>query len=526
MNAPFSLSRMRRSFYVFAIGKIVSGAIGIVWLLSVVRMLAVADYAAYITLIALLEITLLCSNAGVYPFAQRYVTEARLPENLFHLRGLVWRSVGYRIGTLVLAGIALVVAAAPMASWLGQPLIERGMAIYAFVILFEGSARYLELVFESLLEQGWAQLTAIFRNVFRIALVYYVLATQGGIALALLVRLEAITTGVGLVLGLLALLYALSRYPRGRARSGAPTSFAFARLWSFSVPLYLAQCLTQVYSPDAVKLLVSRVLGVAEVAAFGFAHTVSNIFQRYLPASLLIGLIRPMLVARRSSSGDDRDLFLAGNLILKVNLFLLLPVAVLFAVSGREFALLVSGGKYPDAGPLLLMLTLLLVLQGLHVMLSVLATAVENRWAVLGGTLISIPGILIGLALASNFGSAAMAIGLWASEAAWCAFTLYLLRRAGFMFVPDWPAWARLGAAALGAGLAAAGVGYAFPHQGWPGLALCGLVISVSYPFACWMLRPLTSAESQLVARMLPDPLKRLAGPHRPAHRFNRDACQ
>lgn len=512
MTAPYSISRMRSSLYAFAAGKIVSGAIGVVWLVGIVRMLAVSDYAAYITLIALLEITLLVSNAGVYPFAQRYITEARLPQNLDQLPRLVWQSIAYRVVTLAVAGAVLSVFASPLANWLGQPLVALGLALYIFVIAFEGTARYIELVFESLLEQGWAQLTAVIRNGMRLALVYYVWATQGEVALIALVQLEATTTGLGLALGLIAMRIALARYPHAEPATEKPTTFGLGRVWRFSAPLYLAQCLTQVYSPDTVKLFVSRVLGATEVAVFGFAHSFSYFLQRYLPASLLIGLIRPMLVARKAASGSDDDLFLAGNLILKINLFLLLPVAALFAVQGREFSQLVSGGKYEDAGPLLFMLTLLLVLQGLHVVLSVLATAIENRSAVLGGTLVSMPGVLIGLLLAERMGAPAMAAGLWVSEAAWCAFTLYLLRRSGFRFTPDWQSWARLGAAALAAGLLAALFGHSVAPAGWLGLCLCALVIGTGYLLGCWLLRPLSNAEVALVARMLPGPLRRLAG--------------
>lgn len=512
MNAPYSISRMRSSLYAFAAGKVISGAIGVVWLIGIVRLLAVGDYAAYITLIALLEITLLVSNAGVYPFAQRYVTEARLPENLHKLQGLVWRSVAYRVITLALASAALLASAESLADWLGQPLLVGGLTLYVFVITFEGTARYLELVFESLLEQGWAQLTAVVRNGLRLALVYFVWSARGHIELNTLLQLETVTTGIGLGLGVIAMLIALSRYPQTEATHRQANAFGLGRLWAFSAPLYLAQCLTQIYSPDTVKLLVSRVLGATEVAVFGFAHMITFVLQRYLPASLLIGLIRPMLVARKAASGNDRELFLAGNLILKINLFLLLPVATLFAVRGREFAQLISGGKYNDAGLLLFMLTLLLVLQGLHVVLSVLATAIENRYAVLGGTLVSIPGVLLGLAFASRLGAPAMAVGLWASEAAWCFFTLHLLRRAGFHFAPDWQAWARLGAAALTAGLLAALIDHFTALVGWAGLIGCALIIGLSYLASCWLLQPLNADERSLIARMAPGPLRRLAG--------------
>lgn len=502
---PFSVARMRGGLGMFAAGKVVSGLIGLAWLLTLVRALPIPDYGGYVVLLALLEVLLLTSNAGAYPFAQRYITEARLLHNLQRLPSLVWCSLAYRLFTLVIVALVAMYLARPLAELIGQPMLAHVLPIYVLVIIFEGAARYLDLVFESLLEQGKAQLCAVLRNGGRLAVVSFWLSHGVDLRLDDVVHAEAATSGFGLIFSVLVIGRALRAYRATvSAQTSAPDSFTLRRLMSFSLPLYFSQCLTQLYSPDAIKLIVSRVLSVADAAAFGFAHALSYVFQRYLPATLLIGLIRPMLVAKRASNAPDQELVLVGNLILKINLFMLLPLAALFAVAGNEFTALASGGKFKDAGPLLFMLSLLLVLNGMHVVLSTLATAIEDRRAVLVGTLLSVPGIVVGTSLVPTLGLLAMVVGLWVSELLWCGFTLWFLRQRGFAFQIDAAAWLKLFAAAVFASLTGAGSAHLLSLTGQSWLLANALIIMLVYALACVIVSPLSVADRQMLRRLLP----------------------
>lgn len=505
-HQPFSVARLRSGMALFVAGKLASGLIGLAWLLVLVRALDLPAYAAYIVLIAMLEITLLVSNAGVYAFAQRYITEARLPHNLHLLPRLIWRSLAYRMLTLAAAALVLAASAAPLADWLGQPPLRAVLPLYAGVMVAEGAARYLELVFESLLEQGRAQACAIFRNGLRLLIVALLWRGAHPLSLVDVVSIELLCSGLGLGL---ACLLAWRGRPAVAAAVLTPVApaadFSIARLAQFALPLYVAQCLTQLYSPDTIKLIVSRLLGAVEAATFGFAHAISFVLQRYLPATLLLGLVRPMLVARQQKGGQEAQLNEVGNLVLKINLLLLLPLAAVFAVAGSEFAGWVSGGRYRDAGLVLFLLTLLLILNGTHLVLSMLATTLENSRAVLWGTVVSVPGVLVGVALAPRLGSAAMVMGLWASELLWCSFTLILLRRSGFGFRIDAGAWLKLiAAAALAAAAAWLLLLLLTPMAGLARLMVSAAVVLPVYLLAGLVLRPFSASERGQVLRLLP----------------------
>jgi len=502
---PYSASRVRRSLAMFAAGKALAVVIGFGYLLVLVRALAIQDYAAYVVLIAVLEIVHLVSSLGVYSFAQRYVTEARLPANLQYLPRLVSLSLAYRAITLLLATALLLWTTGWIASAVGQPAIALVLPMYTVVIVLEGLCRYLELVFDSLLEQARSQFSAVVRYGLRFALVLSFVCHGETLTLEDVIQFEMIAFGVGLFISLAAIASSLRKVVGSSPRIELGSTFGVGRIAGFAFPLFIAQVLTQIYGADAVKLIVSRLLGAVEAAAFGFAHTISFMLQRYLPANLLVGLIRPVLVARRAGGADDKQLVAMGNLIVKVNHFLLAPLAAMFAIAGNEIAQFLSGGKYPAAGFLIFLLTCLLFFQALHVVLSVVAAALEDRRVVLLATLGSVMGIAFGCLLIDRLGTAGMVFGLWLSEIIWCTLTLFLLRRRDFRFRVDWAGWAKLGGLALAAGLAAS----FFPWQpgGWLGLLVKGIVLTVLYLGLCAVVRPFSDSERDTINRMLPKPV-------------------
>lgn len=505
---PFSVARMRGSLYLFAAGKVMSGLIGIAWLLALVRALNVHDYGGYVALIAMLEVVLALSTVGVYAFAQRYVTEARLAHNLGALRRVVGYSVAYRVLTLLVASALLFSFADSLARLIGQPDLAPVLRLYVLVVACEGLARYVELVFESLLEQGRAQACAVARNGLRLVLVVATAWSGAQLSLADVVRIEALCSGLGMLMALV-MLYRLVKRVSPINAAPAGMDLSAGRVTSFLLPMYAALCLGMLYNPDTVKLVVSRTLGVAEAAAFGFAHAISNVLLRYLPANLLLGLVRPMLIARRGREGSDEQLMMVANIVLKVNVYLLTPVIVLFAVAGRDVMAMLSGGRFGAQWPVLLAMTALLLLLGLHVVLSLLATVLEDRRAVLLGTLASVPGVGIGIALAPYLGPLAMALGLCASEVFYCSASSWLLRASGVRFAVDWAGWLRIGVAGATAGIAAAAVSAFVPAGPAMHVLLCCVLITPVYIGCSIVAKPLSAREYALVHPLLPSRLRK-----------------
>ena len=502
---PFSRNRIQSSLLHFGIGKIVSGLIGLCLFIALVRLLPATDYGTYVTFVAMMEVLLIVSNLGVYPFAQRYITEARLPAHHNYLSFVTWASVLYRAATLSVSVILLMLGATTVLDSLGILVTFKIFALFCVAIFCEGLARYIDLLFDSLLEQARTQICILVRNSARLVMILGAIYFDYKIDIGFVAAVEAIAAGLGMLFSLFVLkkmLEPFGRYKRGGLKN---SPFQVKRLLRFSLPYYTAQFLTQIYSTDTVKLVISQTLGAIDTAVFGFAHAISFIMQRYLPAQLLIGLLRPVLVARRAGGGSDAELLRLGNFILKVNHFLLVPVVSFFCVAGPGFVIWLSNGKYAGASAILILLSGLLLLQAVHAIMSAVAIALEDRHAVLTGTIGAIPGIGVGFMLIQPLGSAGMAVGLWLSELLWCSITWLMLRRKGFRFSIDWLAWAKLLVSGVAAGITSFLV-MPSPSQGQE-LFLAAGIVSFTYLIICAVIKPFSQSERDILNGMLPVPV-------------------
>ena len=109
-------------------------------------------------------------------------------------------------------------------------------------------------------------------------------------------------------------------------------------------------------SPGAVRLVLANTLGLAESGLFAFLQSLERLVSRYLPATLLRNLVRPVLISRFVGQGSS-DLMQAGTgLLLKSNMLAVIGGLVVIAVCGDQIVMILSGGKFPNAGLTLLLL--------------------------------------------------------------------------------------------------------------------------------------------------------------------------
>ncbi|MGQ9686347.1 MAG: hypothetical protein ACUVT2_08595, partial [Thiobacillaceae bacterium] len=77
MSDPYSAAALRRGTWHFLSGKVVSGLLTFTILLALVRLLPVAEYGAYVGLIAAAELVYALGGLGLPWAAARFVPEAR-----------------------------------------------------------------------------------------------------------------------------------------------------------------------------------------------------------------------------------------------------------------------------------------------------------------------------------------------------------------------------------------------------------------------------------------------------------------
>ena len=411
----------RPGLWVYASGRLVSGLLGLAWLWAVVRLLGAQQAGVYFGAMALFELLQLVSSAGVYGYVQRFVPAAwATPASAAPALGLggllAWRAV-----TLCLAAAGLAWAWPVLTAWLGWPAGAVQTGLLLGLLMAGGLARLLEVLLESLQQQGTAQWLNAVRNVARLAGLFILgvlwnSADVGGVNTVLALELTVTVVyaaGTSLWLARLAptrpalVEQTVLRRPADRQR------------WRFTAEGYAAVVVSQCAGLDMVKLLVSAVFGPAALGAFGLAAALADIVARYLPANFVHGPMRRWLALHGDKGGQRKQALAPVRRLLRGHVVVLSLLIVAVAALGpavQRTALPVSGFE-----PLVMFLLGLLAaqyLQALRLGLGLLAHAETDNRSVLLANLAATPAPLVVLALFPVLGPFSAVVGVAVFELA------------------------------------------------------------------------------------------------------------
>lgn len=504
---PYGAERVRQSLIHFVFGKGAAAIVGVALLLLVVRALPADEYGIYIALLAVLEITQLSSNFGLFAAAYRYVPELRSKGHGAALHGLLIRLSAFRLLTLISAVLIIALLVQPISHLLHLQGYEYVFVLYTLVIVAEGFARYLDILFDSLLLQRYSQIAILVRNGLRLVGLVMAMTTHSvEITLLTWVGIELMASGVGAVCSA-AMLFKYSSELKKRSPGLPAFEHGARRYFGFAGPSYFAQLFGLVYGPETAKLILAKVGGVLQVGAFGFAAAVGAMIQRYLPVFLLLGLVRPLFVATHDSKDRNNQLNKLTNIVLKLNLFVLFPMMAFVLASGNQLASILSGGKFQDAGSFLVFFMVLLVLQTWHAVLGLVTLAIEDGVSGLHGTVLGLAGLLAGLAFLSAFGTYSLCVGLVLSEVIWCVYVHFSLSRKGLVIKNDWLGTAKI-IIASGIGLLIAEIVCSISNNSQLITIIMELIIIGSiFVVLSYVIKPFSSEERNLINRMLPRPI-------------------
>lgn len=457
----FGRDRVRRGLQYFLLGKIVSAAAGFTATVLVVRGLSIGDFAAYSVLVALVEVVTALSGMGLSHVVLRYVPELFNHARMVALARLVSVALALRTGVLLLVLLVLALAAVPVAGWLGLEEHLQALRLFLLVVGLRTTSHFLSQVLDSTLHQGVSQIAfssaAILRCVGMLWLVY----GGGQASLLHVIALEALCDGLAcLVLGF-GLFRVLAQRPTDDGSEPADDWLMANRrqLSRFALTAYLQHLATLPFGGNTNRLVGGVLFGERTMAGFGFALSLYEYVKRYLPTQLLVGVIRPVIVARYTADRNFQRVAALCEQSFQVNLSLLLIISTPVAVAGTEILATISATKYGQESAWILMaLLLLLSLETRRVLLEVLAQTVERYDLMIKSNLLLSSSVVLGIVAYPWLGAVAFPLGN--------AAALVLANRAvgqrlaglGFVQTPDWAATARallVFAAALSTGLAA-----------------------------------------------------------------------
>jgi O-antigen/teichoic acid export membrane protein len=433
---PYSSHRIATGMKHFLMGKALTSVAGIGTLLLVIRGLPVQEFAAYSILFGLVEVLLVLTSVGTGQVLTRFVPEIYARHFAHALRWLLAYALGLRFALLLVTVLALAMFTAPVASLIGLHDWQGALQLYVLVVLFRTTTNTLYQVLEAMLQQARGQ------GAFAVVTVSRFLGV-GGLYLAgelnllSLIIVEAASDALGALL-MSQGVYQVSKRRPGDGEREPEIDWLHAnarRIVSFGIKGHLQGLIIMPFSGVVNRLIIGSQLPTAQVALFGFGQSIFDLMQRYLPAQLFNGMVRPVMAARFSVNQRFDDVQVICNGALKINLLLIGLAATGFAAGGSEMLLWVSRGKYGDqAVALLLLMCALIALESWRHVLDQLSHTVERYGFLVFSNGLLGASLLGGLALLPS-------LGIFALPAANCAalvvanlLVIWWLRRTGYPF--------------------------------------------------------------------------------------------
>lgn len=490
-GSPYSRVALKRGGWHFLTGKIATASLTFFILLLLVRQLPLAEYAAYVTFIAAIELTYALAGLGLPWLATRYLPEFRLNASGRQLQALATRLLCILV---VLLALSACILAAGLDIYLRfADLIAYRNAAQLILIFFvvEYTCRFVrENLLGPLMRQGLVRFSQVSKQL-TFAILLFVQVSAGEIGLLSVIISELTASGIGLVVSIVGLFIHLQSIQQQKSKPGW-TSPSAQEMSHTAIYMYIAQLFTLPYSPQALLLLVQRLLSADAVALFGFLYSLYLQILNNLPATLLFSLVQPKLVASQVGSGIS-ELCRNANLAGKLSLFVLMPFVTIAAAVGEEFVRLASGERFSSSGHLFFGMMLALVPFSQRRLLETVAVSAGFSGLC---TLAALSGLtvlpLIYLLVDFNWGLWAPVIGL---TLGYIFFNLIvqvvLIQRTEYR--PDFFGSFKL--------LIAAGVGsisaFAFSEvlPNLPGLFLCASISIITYLVAAWLLKPFSADE-------------------------------
>jgi O-antigen/teichoic acid export membrane protein len=455
-------------------------------------MLDIADYGAYMLIIGVAEMLIQVASFGLLPVGQRYLPQLLTELSARHFYRFV---LGLNVAQfLVLAALTLILwrtwpAVTPYIGFSAEQsdVTLVGVWLFMWIPVF----RFTVELLDALLEQGRAQIARALMPVARLVGIGVLMLMNIDLDLRNILLLDV---GVTVACVVLAWFFLASSVATLGSPAGNGT-VPYRDISRFAWHMATVGLLSATASPGAMRLALANALGVVESGLFAFLQSLTRLISRYLPGTLLRGLVRPVMVAR-AFNAEGMSLVQAGtSLLLKTNLLIVAGASVVIAVGGNELIMWISGDKFENAGFTLLLMFVSLGVTSQRTVIE-MVMQITGHTATLRITSFIWPLALFGVWLLAPYGLnvAIVIMTLAAAIANWVAMSVLIRSTQGFNV--DWKGLAvTLVAAALGI---ASGLALETETVYWVAAAAVGLLV---YTAILWRGDPYRLPELDVVQR-------------------------
>lgn len=409
-------ARIRRGFVHYATGKLFSAPLSLITLVLLARLLPAGDYAAWLTCMAVVEITIVVAGLGLEWLMQTTSVAVQSTGNARQVQRVRLLFIGLPIVFQALAGAVVFALAQPLSYWLAGVASPAQLQLAAAVIALEGPVRLLRDSFMPILmmqaQAQWCTVIRVLGLLMPVAGWAWLRSLSGSTTGWLFIPERAITAdGVLLVeifasmLTLISVLLLLAmRLWRDRSRVPMPGSVSRWLgwpAWRFAFHAWLSILMMLLLGTDLLITQVARHLGPEATAAFGFAVRWLEVIRRYLPVDLFWGAVRPAVIARHQASGGDPQVLLRDAWrMVAANLSAVFAVLLLTLAVGDAVLVWLSAARVSVLPGLLACLILLLIGHSLRRVIELIAYLAGASGAFAIASLVCLAGPLaVSLAL-------------------------------------------------------------------------------------------------------------------------------
>jgi len=496
MSERYGAARVHASIAHFLLGKAVSSLAGFITIILLVKALPVSEFAAYSVLVSLEDVVTALSGLGLTHAILRYVPELYAQKYRIALRRFVIAAGLSRVTVLVFVGMLAYALSGSIAGSAGLANAVHAYQVFLLLVVLRLSSHFVAQVLESALHQASAQAGYSAAAVGRLGGLLFLMSSGHGVVLVQVIWMEAAAETAGLAVmlaGLARMLVAqgLDAAPAGDAAWGRAN---LRRILRFALSGYVQHLSITLYATPN-RMVGGHYLAPPAMAAYGFCLSLFDYVRRYLPAQLLMGVIRPVIVARYTQTRDFPGAVHTSNLVLKVNAMLIGLVLAYIPVAGEDTVLLLTGGKFGHGTTLLLLaLGVFLLMETQRQQLEVLAQAVEQYHLLIPANLLLSASLLPAILAVPALGAVALPLSNMAGLLLANNWVISRLRRKGYAFQHPWEGLSRI--AAVAAAAAGAGLSVLYLTQAW---WAGGMTVSLAY---CALLLTLCRKDIQELHRM------------------------
>lgn len=499
---PYSITRLRRAIVHFIGGRVIQAGARAILLLVLVRLLEVEDYGAYMLLVGLSEMMLLVASFGVVSVGQRYIPQMVPVLPALKMYRFVFTLVLLQVAALCVVMLGISPIWGRVATWMGfheHQIAATRHALWLFLLV--PAFRFSAEILEALLEQGKAQVARALMPVGRVVGIGLLVLLGLQVELPTIIVVDIAVTLSCLLLAYFMLLRSLRELPAPESTGNVPVREMVAFGWHMAA----VNLLGSASSPGAIRLVLANALGIVESGLFAFLQSLQRLVGRYLPGTLLRGLIRPVLVSRAFRPGGMQIVEAGAGLLFKSNLLIVAAGCVIIAVGGDALVDWLSGGKFPQAGITLLLIFLTLAVTAQRNVIEMVMQILGHTAALRAISLIA-PLALLAIWMFSEAGLnvAVLIIGFATALSNWIAMTVLVRSSAGFNVD-----WRGLAAIVIPAGIVIV-LGMLMTAK-FSLITAAGSVIGL-FVLLLWITKPVCDQELSLVERVAGEKLAGLFG--------------